>query len=61
MNEPKKLPEIPSGEQTPLVQELIQIILDQQEDLRNMSDEILRLKGLKARPKIEYIKYIRLS
>lgn len=35
-----------------MVQELIQIILDQQEGLRDLHDEILRLKGLKGRPKI---------
>ena len=53
MKDFKKLPDIPSNEQTPLIQELIQIILDQQEGLRDMKDEILRLKGLKARPKIK--------
>ena len=53
MNDFKKLPDIPSEGQTPLVQELIQIILDLQEVVRDLHDEILRLKGLKGRPKIK--------
>ena len=53
MNNFKKLPDIPSNEQTPLTQELIQMVLDLQENVRDLHDEILRLKGLKGRPKIK--------
>ena len=53
MNDFKKLPDIPGSEQTPLTQELIQMVLDLQENVRDLHDEILRLKGLKGRPKIK--------
>ena len=53
MNDFKKLPDIPSKEQTPLTQELIQMVLDLQEKVRDLHNEILRLKGLKGRPKIK--------
>jgi hypothetical protein len=50
---PLKLPEIPAAEQSPLVQHLLQIILQQQEEIQTLKEEIQRLKGLKGKPKIE--------
>ena len=46
------LPEIPEAEATPLVRQLVEIVRGQQERLRQLEDEIARLKGLKARPVI---------
>jgi Transposase IS66 family len=49
---PSFLPEIPSGDDTPLVRQLIEIIRTQQERILQLEDEIARLKGLKTRPVI---------
>jgi hypothetical protein len=53
------LPEIPEAERTPLVRQLLDIIALQQEQIQQLQervyqleDEIARLKGLKARPRI---------
>lgn len=46
------LPEIPDAECTPLVRQLLEIIHLQQERIEQLEDEIARLKGLKARPRI---------
>jgi hypothetical protein len=53
------LPDIPEAERTPLVRQLLDIIALQQERIQQLEervhqleDEILRLKGLKARPRI---------
>src|ERR1700730_3899461 len=56
---PILLPDIPDLECTPLVRQLLAIIYLQQESIlqleeriRQLEDEIARLKGLKARPQI---------
>src|SRR4051794_312175 len=53
------LPDIPEAERTPLVRQLLDIIVLQQdrieqldERVHQLEDEIARLKGLKARPRI---------
>jgi hypothetical protein len=46
------LPDIPEAEGTPLVRQLLEIIHLQQERIHQLEDEIARLKGLKARPRI---------
>jgi hypothetical protein len=53
------LPDIPEAERTPLVQQLLDIsaiqherILQLEERVHQLEDEIARLKGLKARPRI---------
>jgi hypothetical protein len=46
-----KLPEIPSSEQTPLVQRLLQIILEQQKRIEGLEEEVLRLKRETVKPK----------
>jgi len=46
------LPDIPDAECTPLVRQLLDIIHLQQERIKQLEDEIARLKGLKARPRI---------
>jgi Transposase IS66 family len=53
------IPDIPEAERTPLVQRLLEIIYLQQEHIQQLEarvhqleDEIARLKGLKARPRI---------
>src|SRR3954447_24056417 len=46
------LPDIPEAERTPLVQQLLDLIARQQERVHQLEDEIARLKGLKARPRI---------
>src|SRR5947209_9119131 len=53
------LPDIPEAERTPLVRQLLDIIALQQERILQLEervdkieDEIARLKGLKARPRI---------
>ena len=46
------LPEIPGVECTPLVWRLLDIIHLQQERIKQLEDEIARLKCLKARPRI---------
>jgi hypothetical protein len=48
-----KLPEIPEAELTPLVQELLGIILRQQEQIEEQQEEIRRLKGHKGKPPIK--------
>ena len=48
-----KLPEIPSSEQTPLVQRLLQIILEQQKRIEGLEEEVLRLKRETVKPKIK--------
>src|SRR5580658_7939836 len=56
---PILLPDIPDSECTPLVRQLLEIIYLQQERIlqleeivKQLKDEIARLKGLKARPQI---------
>jgi uncharacterized phage infection (PIP) family protein YhgE len=44
------LPEIPAEEQTPSVWQLLQIILQQQEYIRQLEEEISRLQTLKNQP-----------
>jgi hypothetical protein len=46
------LPDISDAECTPLVRQLIEIIHLQHERIEQLEDEIARLKGLKARPRI---------
>src|SRR5437763_13441552 len=53
------LPDIPEAQRTPLVEQLLDIIAFQQERIQQLEariqqldDEIARLKGLKARPRI---------
>jgi hypothetical protein len=54
MTSPKpKLPEIPEAELTPLVQQLLGIILRQQEQIEELQEEIRRLKGHKGKPPIK--------
>ena len=54
MTSPKlKLPEIPEAELTPLVQQLLEIILRQQERIEELQEEIRRLKGHKGKPLIK--------
>jgi hypothetical protein len=54
MTSPKlKLPEIPEAELTPLVQQLLEIILRQYEQIEELQDEIRRLKGHKGKPPIK--------
>lgn len=48
-----KPPEIPEAEQTPLVQMLLLIILEQQKRIGELKEEVERLKGHKGRPKIK--------
>jgi hypothetical protein len=48
-----KLPEIPSSEQTPLVQCLLQIIVEQQKRIEELEEEVLRLKRETVKPKIK--------
>ena len=48
-----KLPEIPSSEQTPLVQRLLQIIVEQQKRIEELEEEVLRLKRETVKPKIK--------
>ena len=46
------LPEIPEGDDTPLVRQLIEIIRSQQQRIEQLEAENARLKGLKTRPAI---------
>ena len=48
-----KLPEIPEAELTPLVQQLLGIILRQEERIEELQEEIRRLKGHKGKPLIK--------
>jgi hypothetical protein len=48
-----KMPNISHEERTPLVADLLQIIHLQREKIQALNDEIARLKGQKARPKIK--------
>jgi hypothetical protein len=48
-----KLPEIPSTEQTRLVQRLLQLILEQQKRIEELEEEVLRLKRETVKPKIK--------
>src|ERR687896_680230 len=48
-----KFPEIPSTEQTPLVQRLLQLILEQQKRIEELEEEVLRLKREKVKPKLK--------
>jgi hypothetical protein len=47
-----RVPILPEGEQTPLVQRLLEIIQQQAELIQQLRDEIATLKGLKPKPKI---------
>jgi hypothetical protein len=46
------VPQVPEAEQTPLVRRLLELIALLIELVQQLKDEILRLKGLKTRPKI---------
>lgn len=46
------LPDIPESECTPLVRQLLDVIGHLQNRIQELEDELLRLKGLKTRPKI---------
>jgi len=46
------LPDVPESECTPLVQQLLDLLRQQQEIIQQLRDEIARLKGLKTRPLI---------
>jgi hypothetical protein len=46
------VPDIAESECTPLVRQLLDIVRLQQERIRQLEDEIIRLKGLKTRPQI---------
>jgi Transposase IS66 family len=46
------VPDIAESEGTPLVRQLLDIVRLQQERIRQLEDEIIRLKGLKTRPQI---------
>jgi hypothetical protein len=48
-----KLPEIPEAEQTPLVQALLRLIVEQQERIEELEAEVKRLKELKGKPKLK--------
>ena len=48
-----KLPELPPDQVTPLVLRLLEICHHQQEQIQQLRDEIARLKGEKAKPKIK--------
>ncbi|OAD20979.1 hypothetical protein THIOM_003279, partial [Candidatus Thiomargarita nelsonii] len=47
-----KIPEIPICEQTPLVEELLQIIQQQKDIIQQLEDEIARLKKQPNKPEI---------
>jgi hypothetical protein len=49
---PAPLPNIPESECTPLVRQLLDLIGQLQNRIQELEDEILRLKGLKTKPKI---------
>ena len=51
-NQKPKLPEIPEAELTPLVQQLLGIILRQQEQIEELQEELRRVKGHKGKPSI---------
>ena len=54
MTNPKpKLPELPEAELTPLVQQLLGIILRQQEQIEELQEELRRVKGHKGKPPIK--------
>jgi len=53
MSIPKKTPEIPDEERTPLVADLLEIIQILREQLQALRDENARLKGEKPKPKIK--------
>src|SRR5262249_19707865 len=46
------LPDIPESECTPLVRQLLDLIAQLRNRIQELEDEILRLKGLKTKPKI---------
>jgi hypothetical protein len=48
-----KFPEIPRTEQTPLVQRLLQLILEQQKRIEELEEEVLRLKRETVKPKVK--------
>jgi hypothetical protein len=48
-----KLPEIPEAEQTPLVQALLRLIVEQQERIEELEAEVKRLKEPKGKPKLK--------
>ena len=51
-NQKPKLPEIPEAELTPLVQQLLGIILRQQEQIEELQEELRRVKGHQGKPSI---------
>jgi hypothetical protein len=60
MRQPVQLPEVPEGEQTPLVKELLEItqglaqtVWSQAEEIERLKDEVLILKGQKKRPRFK--------
>jgi hypothetical protein len=53
MSDPKlRLPPVPEGEQTPLVQELLRLLMEQQKRIAELEEEIKRLKGHPRKPKM---------
>src|SRR5271165_112210 len=47
------VPDVPSDEQTPLVRRLLELIAWLIELVQQLRDEVARVKGFKARPKIQ--------
>lgn len=47
-----QLPDIPEDQKTPLIQILLRIIQEQSEQIAFLKDEVAKLKGQKARPKL---------
>jgi hypothetical protein len=53
MSDPKlRLPSVPESEQTPRVQELLRLLMEQQKRIAELEEEIKRLKGHPRKPKM---------
>jgi hypothetical protein len=48
-----QIPVIPEAEQTPLVQQLLEMLQQQAELIQQLRDEIAVLKGINPKPKID--------